>query len=623
MKSYQEFFAELMRRSVFKVAAVYGATAFVLLQIADLLKDGLRLPDTFIPFITAVVLLGFPLALILAWAFQVTPEGVRRTGVAAPGELDEIVRAPASKRWPAGLLALAGFAALVAGVWFAGQRSGVSAALDAAGTGLDGSGAIDADRGVLFAYVDLADDPRPSIAVLPFADMSPEGDQEYFSDGMTEEILNVLAKLQDLRVTARTSAFAFKDRQMDMRAVGDSLGVRYLVEGSVRKAGDQLRITAQLIDAADGSHLWSESYDRTLENVFQIQSEIAEAIAEELRLPLGLSDPSQLITPTVDIEAYDLYLAGRARMRERGKSLPEAIRLFEAALVRDSTWATAWASLSEAKELLSYYPKVWEEGDPGDGKWAGRRDMFFQYQEAAEVAAKKALSLNPDLASAHVALGSILRNRHEWSRAESEFLRALTLDPDNAEAHQQYSEMLGNMGRIQEARRAAERAAALDRVPVRLLQVANALGADGRVDEALDVVREALMLDSEQQILALVFSWLYFNMEAGRYDSMFDLVPDSLSIFTPEEREQMVQALTAGDASLYPPDKHDVTSWLIFDQPDRAAISLLADIREKSFLNTTWIWDNFFDPLRDQPAYLEALRVLNIESATPQRTLEP
>jgi TolB-like protein len=298
VKSYQEFFAELKRRKVFKVAAVYGAAAFVILQAADILGQGLRLPESFLPFITAVVLLGFPLALILAWAFEVTPEGVQRTSGPEAGEIEGMIAAPASQRWPAGLMALAGVAALVAGAWWVGKQ-GASESATAPETG--------APAEVQLAFVDPSEDPRPSIAVLPFADMSREGDQEYFSDGITEEILNTLAKIRELRVSARTSAFAYKK-------------------------------TAQLIDVATDAHIWTEQYDRTLDNVFQIQSEIAEAIAEALTVPLGLGAGESLVTPTADLEAYDLYLTGRARMRQRGRGVQEAADLFAAAVARDSTW---------------------------------------------------------------------------------------------------------------------------------------------------------------------------------------------------------------------------------------------------------------------------------------------
>ncbi|HEM46497.1 MAG TPA: hypothetical protein ENO23_05565, partial [Alphaproteobacteria bacterium] len=410
MKTHQQFFAELKRRKVFKVAAVYGAVAFALIQVADPLAQALRLPETFLPFVVGILLLGFPAAIVLAWAFEVTPDGVQRTGVAAPGEIEQIVALPASSRWPAGALALMGVGALVAGAWWAGRQTAPSA--------------NDAPRAEI-AMVDPDGDARPSLAVLPFADMSPQSDQQYFSDGMTEEILATLAKVRELKVAARSSSFAFRGEHPDIRTVGDSLGVGYVIEGSVRKAGEQLRITAQLIDAADGTHLWSDSYDRPMVDVFAIQTEIAQSIAEALRVPLGLDEASRLVTPTGDLEAYDLYLAARGRMRERGESLPEAIRLFEAAVARDSTWAPAWAGLAEAREVFGWYPEAWENPPSHYGERATR---FAAMQEPAAGAARRALALDPDNASAHVALGSVHRNRLEWGRAEAEYARALTLD---------------------------------------------------------------------------------------------------------------------------------------------------------------------------------------------------
>jgi len=609
MKIYQQFFAELKRRKVFKVAAVYGAMSFALLQMADLLKDGFGLPDTFIPFITAIVLLGFPLAVVLAWALEVTPEGIRRTEQAGAGEIADIMALPASKRWPAGLLGVAGFAALLGGVWFAGQRSGANAALtDAPRT--------TASSEIRLAMTELSDDPRPSIAVLPFVDMSPDGDQEYFSDGMTEEILNVLAKISELRVTARTSAFAFKGQNPDLRAVGDSLGVEYVVEGSVRKAGDQLRITAQLIDAEDGSHLWSESYNEelTAANVFQIQSDIAQAIAKQLRVPLGLDDASDLVTPTADLEAYDLYLAGRGHIRGRGQGLNEAIRLFEAALARDSTWAPAWAGLAEATELLTWYPDAWEGGRPEED--VGLQDGQRTLQAAAERAAHRALEMDPRAASARVALGSIHRYRREWREAEAEYLRALEIDPDNPEAFQQYGEMLEDVGRIAESVRSARRAVDLDGAPIRYLQYASSLAGDGRWDEAMEQLRLARELDTDGALGGLRDSWFYYNLEAGHYETMFDHAPVHLA----DARGSIERALETGDLTGIPADVIDATLWMIVGRPDSAAVDMLEDFTEDPGQWPGWIWTETFDPFRDQPAYLEALRLLNLEGRTPQRT---
>ncbi|HSM09235.1 MAG TPA: adenylyl cyclase, partial [Gemmatimonadota bacterium] len=245
MRGYQQFFAELKRRHVFKVAAIYGAVAFGVLQVAEPLGTALGLSDSFLSLVVGLLLLGFPVALVLAWAFEVTPDGVQKAEPAAPGEIEAIVAQPASSRWPAGLLALAG-AALLFGGWWMGRSTAADAGRDAA--------AEPPASEARLAFPDLADDTRPSTAVLPITDKSPESDQEHVSDGMTEEIINVLARTGQFGVRGRTSAFAYKGENRDLREIGSELNVAYLIEGSVRKEGDRLRITAQLIDAADDSH---------------------------------------------------------------------------------------------------------------------------------------------------------------------------------------------------------------------------------------------------------------------------------------------------------------------------------------------------------------------------------
>jgi len=202
MRSYQQLFAELKRRRVFQVAWWYGIVAFGVLQAADIALPRLGLPDWTVTFMLAVVLLLFPVALMLAWAFEVTPDGMRRTEAPTPGELEAMVAAPPSQRWPAGLLALLGVLALVASTWWLARRTAPDA------DGRENAAAIADQSPVRLAMTDAEDD-RPSLAVLPFADMSPGGDQAYFSDGITEEILNTLAKVRDLTVAAPTSAFAF------------------------------------------------------------------------------------------------------------------------------------------------------------------------------------------------------------------------------------------------------------------------------------------------------------------------------------------------------------------------------------------------------------------------------
>jgi len=608
-RGYQQFFAELKRRRVFRVMAVYGVVAFIVLQVADLVFPILELPDWTLQLVLMLSLLGFPIAIVLAWALEATDEGIRRTIPVTSEELGEIIRAPASERIPAGLMALVGVTAMVLGAYWVGTRT----ASDSGSTA--GSTATDAR----LAFVDLADDPRPSIAVLPFADMSPEGDQEYFSDGMTEEILNVLAKIRELRVSARTSAFAFRDSDLTAEQLGDTLHVTYVVEGSVRKSGDQLRITAQLIDTEDGSHLWSDQYDREMDDVFAIQTEIAEAIAEELRVPLGLNQEGQLVTPTEDLEAYDLYLTGRARMRERGESLAEAVSLFEAAIARDSSWAPAWAGLAESLELIGWYPDAWEEQPENPEAMVAMADAF---RAGSERAARRSLALDSDNASAHVALGSVLRNRQEWKPAEAAYLQALTSDPDNAEAHQQHAQLLDFLGRHSESVIAARRAVALDRAPVRLQELAAALLYSGQDDEALSVVEQALRLDVDGGVASLSSVKMMILLNSRSFDALRD--PFIEAGFPPGIVDLVTEAFYAGSANDLPAELQvALLSQPLFSmslgQPDRAAEQLLQMASADPISALQFLWAPMFDPIREHPDYLEALRVLKLEGATSQR----
>ncbi len=614
MKSYQQLFAEMKRRKVFKVAGVYGVVAFGLLQVAEPLAIALGLPDTFLTYVVAILFLGFPLALVLAWALEVTPDGVQRTGDAAPGEIEAIVAQPMSKRWPAGLMALVGVGALVAGGWWVGRQTAPEVSEGATGS---------EQTNVRLAFTDPGDDLRPSLAVLPFADMSPEGDQEYFSDGITEEILNTLAKIRELKVAARTSAFAFKGQNLDMRAVGDSLGVAYLIEGSVRKAGNQLRITAQLISAEDGTHLWSDTYDRTLDDVFAIQTEIAQAIAEELRIPLGLTNPSDLVTPTADLEAYDLYLAGLAQMRTRGAAVAEAARLFEAAIARDSSWAPAWAKLAEAREILTWYQEGWDDPPDTHEEWMEMMPTVIPVLlDGAEQAARQALVLDPNNASAHVALGSVLRDRRRYPESEAAYMRALALDPDNAEAHHQYGEFFEATGRQADALRSYERSVALDPAPVRRALVGNSLFLNDRPEEAVPILRQAL---TDSGYLPLIGGWLVDALDyLGEYEESARLRIGGG--WDPELVQNLTRALEARDASLLSAEARARLTppyWMMLGEPDSAAAALMAPLAPYDHAGDYYTFDPRLEPLMDSPQMQDLLRRMNLEGVQVQRTPKP
>jgi TolB-like protein len=610
-RGYQQFFAELKRRHVFRVAAIYGAVAFGVLQVAEPLGTALGLSDSFLSLVVGLLLLGFPVALVLAWAFEVTPEGVQKAEPAAPGEIEGIIAEPASKRWPAGLLALAG-AGLLFGGWWMG--------LTTAGSDI---GAPSTPAEAHLAFADLADDTRPSIAVLPFTDMSPEGDQEHFTDGMTEEIINVLAKTGQFGVRGRTSAFAYKGANQDLREIGSELNVAYLIEGSVRKDGDQFRITAQLIDAAADSHLWSDSYTRPTVDYFDVQIEIAEAIAAALQVPLGLDDHGGLVTPTADVEAYDLYLTARARLRERGAvNLDAAADLFEAAIARDSTWAPAWAGLADATELQLWNPN---------------RDIPFEATLAeAERYALRALELQPQNSTALIVLGNVHRDRYEWADAEASYRRALAVDPDNPEAHQQYGELLHKMGRLQEAARSMDRAAALDPAAVRLGQLMYVLWRDGRWDETdavrrwtrtqgIDMTRGGESPDGDE-FWRSIRAW-----EEGRYEEVDISSGWGFGVYDSATWAAAIPALQAGRFDLLPDSLKDF-DWgyadlIRFGELERA----VADFLERRQAGETFvpssvrltseeIWWPVLDPIRSHPQIQSYLETIGLGGRTVQRT---
>jgi serine/threonine protein kinase/Flp pilus assembly protein TadD len=275
-----------------------------------------------------------------------------------------------------------------------------------------------------------------SIAVLPFADMSPQRDQEYFCEGMAEEIINALTKIQALQVASRSSAFAFKGQNADIRKVGEQLGVSTVLEGSVRKAGNRLRITAQLIKVADGYHLWSERYDRDMEDVFAIQDEIAQSIVKALRVMLSDEEKRAIEqVPAADVQAYDYYLRGRQFFHQfRRTGIQFARRMFERAMAIDPGYAIAYAGAADCCSFLYMY-------------WDGSRANL----EGADHHSQKALELGPELAEAHASRGLALSLSKRYDEAEREFQTAIRLNPKLFEAHYFFGRALFQQGKYSEA----------------------------------------------------------------------------------------------------------------------------------------------------------------------------
>jgi len=451
---HQRLFAELKRRRVFRVMAVYGAAAFAVLQVADILVPVLELPESVTRLVALLLLLGFPVAVIVEWAFEMGPEGVRRTTEAAPGELSEIIAAPASKRWPSGLLALAGMMALIVGAWYVGRRS-------VSGDD-DGSAAA----------------PSVSIAVLPFVNMSSDPEQEYFSDGISEELLNLLAKIPALRVASRTSAFSFKGQGLDIGEIARRLNVAHVLEGSVRKAGNQVRITAQLVDARSDTHLWSETWDRTLDDIFAVQEEIAAEVVERLQVSLLGATPKVAAT---DPEAYALFLQGRQLGRQRtAEGFQRSIQVLEQAVAIEPDYAPAWGELARVYSTQA-----------GSGV-----RLFDDGYALAREAANRALAIDPEYAPAIAHLGLVaMAQGGDLAAAARNYQRALALSPTDTDIIGDAATLLQSLGRLEEAIALKEYAVARDPVnPRGHHNLGNAYRWADRWDEAIASYSTALSL---------------------------------------------------------------------------------------------------------------------------------
>ena len=344
-------FAELKRRNVFRVAVAYLVFGWFVLQIGDVLFPALHLPEWVITLVAVLLAMGFIPALIVSWVYELTPEGLKRESEVDPSKSIAPQSARRLNVITVAMLALVAGLVLFDRLW---PEETVG----------DGDSADTSSQ--------LADQPSTadagpheySIAVLAFADMSDTQDQEYFSDGISEELLNRLAKIKDFRVAGRTSSFAFKGQHDDLRAIGEKLNVATVLEGSVRKAGNQLRITAQLVNVEDGYHLWSETYDRELDNVFAIQDEIAESVVTALQLALlGTAEAIELQPQaTANTGAYELYLKGRYQLyKRRPETLRQALVLFRQAIELDPDYVPAYAGLSDALMFQLYQGYVTDQ----------------------------------------------------------------------------------------------------------------------------------------------------------------------------------------------------------------------------------------------------------------------
>src|ERR1700676_1697660 len=393
------FFAELKRRNVYKVAVAYAVVGWLIAQIATQIFPFLEIPNWVVRLVIVLIAIGFPIALVIAWAFEATPEGIKRTEVA-----DAMPPTPGKKRHAWIYIAAIGAAISVA-LFFLGRYT------------------------MRTAIAPSSELPAKSIAVLPFENLSDDKANAYFADGIQDEILTKLASVADLKVISRTSTAKYKSKPEDLKTVSQQLAVANVLEGSVQKAADKVRVNVQLIDARADSHLWAKTYDRDLADVFAIQSEVAQEIADSLQAKLSPTEASTLATaPTKDAAAYDLFLKGEyeERLAEnsiRPESYEQAAAWYQQAIARDPNFALAMARLVRNRMDLHW---------------------FFEQMSDTELAqvrsmAEHALALAPNLAEAHVALGDFYYHGYrQYEQALAEFERALQLQP-NASTALEYS----------------------------------------------------------------------------------------------------------------------------------------------------------------------------------------
>ncbi|AXT19437.1 hypothetical protein D7030_12475 [Flavobacteriaceae bacterium AU392] len=392
-----KLFQELKRRNVFKVATAYAIAGWLIIQIIVAIEKPLSLPDWLDTTVIILVGIGFPIALIIAWAFELTPDGLKKTDSVESTDTINTFKASKSKKLNKiiiSVLSLAIIFLIVERLYFANNTS--SSDLDIGST---------------------------SIAVLPFADLSPQGDQEYFSDGLSEELLNILAKVEDMKVAGRTSSFKFKGQNENLTLIGNELNVNHILEGSVRKSGNRIRITAQLIKVEDGFHLWSETYDRelTANNVFDIQEEISRTVLNELKVRLLPQEETEIKSfPTKNLEAYNAYLKGTQLVaNRRPEDIQQAIEHYKNAIALDKDFGLAYSRLALAYGFLIEY------GGPSI------EETTINMKQNVD----KALQFNNNLGVAYRALGyykqlDIIPNSDE--EALKAFQKGLEYEPNNA-----------------------------------------------------------------------------------------------------------------------------------------------------------------------------------------------
>jgi adenylate cyclase len=585
------FFAELKRRNVYKVAIAYIVGGWALSEGISQVFPVFNVPNSAIQVIVILIFAGLPIACVLAWMFEMTPEGVKRTAVA-----DAMPASERPKKYLWLYVVIIG-AAVSIGLFLLGRYTAISRTP---------------------RQSEAATAPAKSIAVLPFENLSDDKNTAYFSDGITEEILNALAQIPNLKVAARRSAFQFKGSDPDLHKIGQVLGVAHVLEGSLQKSGDQVRINVQLVDVQNGLQTWSEKYDRKLDNVFAVEDDIAKAIATKLRVQLtGGAGQPLVVDSTNNPQAHELYLRGLTLLAARGPALLEARDSFQKAVKLDARYAQAWGALAVTELILPSY----------------QLDSFEVALPRGESAAQHALSLDPNMASAFVAVGIANTTRYHWLEADQAFRRALELAPGNAEAVNQYAQFLLTVGQFDPSLREIERAQQLDPLsPIIGVIRARTLSALGREDAADAQIKRILATYPEFQAAHVWAATQYVDRK------MYPAAEAELSSLAKLKRQDAEakgvlargmadpgQRTAAVNSLENSPDNSDIRGdpiWYAFylislgeRGPALDQLEIYADKHNSAF--APWLWSRGFDPLRNEPRFKAILAKLGLPYSPP------